>query len=295
MKKIILFVLSTVAGISGYSQGTVTIKNFTYQNIIILADLSSRTKSAKFPQKDTAVIRQLVSYFKNDCVMPGKKIGDNSSISFSPFSLPEGRTIDLESFRDLGDKQRFINSKGKYKNAGLQRKLDDLEGFARMQYKTVSNPGMDLISLLIERIEGGGLIKKDHSVTIGDEITRTHFSNHIYILTDGYLEFKFAGNPSNEYYFGVPQIEKLRKFCVAKGLTPGKALEANSSLGLKGYASTYNRLIDLHVLETAERDKDLIYLTYSHPKGLRDNEILEAVWRKWAKDSGFRSLEWKKY
>jgi hypothetical protein len=37
------------------------------------------------------------------------------------------------------------------------------------------------------------------------------------------------------------------------------------------------------------------FMTYKFPKGLRDNEILEGVWQKWAKESGFKTFEWKKY
>jgi hypothetical protein len=51
----------------------------------------------------------------------------------------------------------------------------------------------------------------------------------------------------------------------------------------------------LHIYETHERDKDDKMLNYKNEQGLRDNEILEAVWRKWALESGFKSLEWKKY
>ena len=35
--------------------------------------------------------------------------------------------------------------------------------------------------------------------------------------------------------------------------------------------------------------------TYNNPTGLRDNEILENVWRKWAKDSEFKDITWDKY
>ena len=49
-------------------------KNLTYQNIVILSDLSSRIDNK--PQKDTAEIHKIVQYFKNECVKPGeKKIG----------------------------------------------------------------------------------------------------------------------------------------------------------------------------------------------------------------------------
>ena len=56
-----------------------------------------------------------------------------------------------------------------------------------------------------------------------------------------------------------------------------------------------NQLVKLHIFETHERDKNDKLQTYKYPIGQRDNEILEAVWRKWATESGFKSLEWKKY
>jgi hypothetical protein len=45
----------------------------------------------------------------------------------------------------------------------------------------------------------------------------------------------------------------------------------------------------LHTYETHERDKDDKMQITKH-SAQRDNEILEAVWRKWALDSGFKSL-----
>jgi hypothetical protein len=59
--------------------------------------------------------------------------------------------------------------------------------------------------------------------------------------------------------------------------------------------SRNNKYLNLHILETHERDFDTRNQAYKHPKGLRDNEILETVWRKWAIESGFKSFEWKKY
>jgi hypothetical protein len=294
MKKMISLLLLTNTVTSCLSQ--VQTKHLTYQNIVIFSDMSSRTRNTRFPQKDTAAIHQLLLYFKNDCVKPGKKIGDKSSLSFSPFSEATGLSIDLEKFKNLSDKQSFINSTGKYKTSGLQSKLVDFETNLKLFYQKVSNPGMDLISLLIEKIENKGLLKKDEVLNVNGETTYTHFDNHVYIFTDGYLEYKLKGKLTNaQYYFGTPQIEKIRKYCIAKSLNISKALEQNKSLGLPIAESKENQYINLHILETEERDKDVQYFTYSHPKGLRDNEILEAVWRKWAKESGFESFEWKKY
>jgi hypothetical protein len=87
----------------------------------------------------------------------------------------------------------------------------------------------------------------------------------------------------------------LRKYCVNNNVNIGNALGKDKSLGLPAYISGENKYLNLHILETHERDKDVKFQTYKHTKGLRDNEILEAVWRKWAKESGFKSFKWEKY
>ena len=73
------------------------------------------------------------------------------------------------------------------------------------------------------------------------------------------------------------------------------ALQSDPSLCLPACYNKFNKYINLHILETHERDKNLISQTYNNLAGQRDNEILEAVWKKWAKDSGFKDLKWGKY
>ena len=59
-------------------------KELTYQNIMILSDMSSRLVNK--PNKDKEEIDKILSYFVIECVKPGEKIGDKSSIYFSSFS-----------------------------------------------------------------------------------------------------------------------------------------------------------------------------------------------------------------
>jgi hypothetical protein len=93
----------------------------------------------------------------------------------------------------------------------------------------------------------------------------------------------------------VDEIKKIRNYCQSKKVTASKALELNSSFSLPPVKEEKNKTINLHAFETHERDRKEKTQTYIYEKGLRDNEILEAVWRKWAKESGFKSFEWKKY
>jgi hypothetical protein len=272
-------------------------KHLTYQNIVIISDMSSRIRNPRFPQKDIAEIRKIVQFFKDECVKPGKKMADKSSISISAFSEKTAMNIDIDAIGSLADKQEFVNSTGKYVNCGLSEKLIEFEDTVKSLYARINNPGMDLISLLIEKIENEPIIKKDTHLTSGVDTTFIHYENHIYIFTDGYLETEDAMKAiNNQYYFGSKEIKNVRKYCTNNKIdSVSIALAREESLRLesKFCKTDKNEFVNLHIMETHERDK---YSTvYKNPKGLRDNEILEAVWRKWATESGFKSFEWKKY
>jgi hypothetical protein len=108
------------------------------------------------------------------------------------------------------------------------------------------------------------------------------------------LEYK-GKKINNQFYFGIHQIDKIRKYCIANRVDILTALKNNNSLCLPPVKNDKNQLVNLHILETHERDKDTKSQMYKNDMGLRDNEILEAVWHKWATESGFKSFEWKKY
>lgn len=290
MKKIISFSWAIILLVSCGSERQN--KYLTYQNIIIFSDMSSRIQNK--PQKDIDEIKKIVKFFKNKCVKPGEKIGDKSSISFLTFSDKKITTIDIDKIKNLGEKQRFINSTGEYQNGGLIQKIDGFEQEVITAYENTSNQGLDLISILIEKIENESIVKKDMYLIDGVDTIFVNYENHINIFTDGYLEY--VNKKSNsQYYFGSVEIDKVRQASKLYNMDISKALEVNSSLKLPIVKGDKNKYINLHILETHERDKDDRLQTYKHPKGQRDNEILEEVWRKWAKESGFKSFEWKKY
>lgn len=268
-------------------------KTLTYQNIVILSDMSSRLNNS--PQKDTAAIRQIVQYFKNECVKPGEKIGDKSSISFSAFSQSQvAASVDIGEIKDLGKRQRFINSTGEYQRNGLTQQLALFVNNVKNIYESIRNPGLDLISMLMEKIENESIIKEDTFLTNGVDTTFINYENHLYIFTDGYLEYRNKG-ANDQFYFGSAEIDQLRQYCTDHRLDIITALAKDQTLGLPACRNSANSSIHLHILETHERDKDSILQTYKHPTGLRDNEILKAVWQKWAAESGFKQFEWRKY
>lgn len=263
-----------------------------YNNLIIVTDLSSRISN--FHNKDFKEINSLIDYFRNDCVKPGLKSNDRSSIYFSALTEQEFIGIDIDSIKDLGPKQMFVNSTGKFKNKGLDFKISILKNKIKNTYETVRNPGLDLISILNEKIHKNSIIKQDITFVTNGKIDSVKFNNHLYVFTDGYLEYL---NPAlnDQFYYSVPQIVKLRQFCISNNVNVETALKNNSILGLPPLKGEKNRLINLHIVETHERDRDFVHNSYLNKDGLRDNQILEAVWRKWALESGFKSFEWKKY
>jgi len=268
-------------------------KHLTYQNIVILSDMSNRLEKRQC--KDIEEIHRLLAFFKDECVRPGEKIGDKSSISFSAFSATTAASIDIDKIKNVNEKQQFINSTGDYRNKGLLQQLGLFEKAVRNVYDNVKNPGLDLISMLMEKIENEkSIIKTDTFFTNSSDTTFIHFQNHIYIFTDGYLEYANQ-NKNRQFYFSTTQIDKVRQYCIQNRVDIKTALNKQESLGLPKFFRDVNKNLYLHILETHERDKDLKYLAYNHVEGQRDNEILEAVWKKWAVESGFKNLEWKKY
>jgi len=292
MKKLFIL-LSTIALLQ--SCKTKSKKNhITYQNIIILSDMSDRKSNKNFPQKDIHEIHKIVQYFKTECVKPGEKIGDKSSICFSGFSEKNEISVDLENIKSIGDKQCFINSTGKYQQNGLKRKLIEFEDTIARKYHNEEDFGLDLLSILLEKIANGNIIKKDKVITDGVDSTFIHYENHIYIFTDGYLEYALK-TKNDQFRFGLSQINNVRADCQNNKIGIEKALEQNTKLSLRPVKKDIHKLVNLHILETHERDFDTQRQTYINPIGLRDNEILEAVWKKWATESAFKSIEWKKY
>lgn len=289
--KNILIACSTVLLLSSCGSESQN-KYLTYQNIVILSDMSSRVDNK--PSKDIDEISKLIKFFKNECVKPGEKIGDKSSISFSSFSDKTIANIDIGTIKNLGEKQQFINSTGKFQNSGLAYQINDFEQKVKNAYSNTRNKGLDLISILIEKIDNEPILKKDTYLINGIDTTYLSYDNHIYIFTDGYLEYLHK-NANNQFYFGNSEIDKVRQFCIANNIDVKTALNTNPSLCLPPTKAKNNQFINLHVLETHERDFDKQTQTYQNPIGLRDNQILEAIWRKWATESGFKNFDWKKY
>lgn len=290
MKKILFYFLTFICFVSCDFEPQN--KYLTYQNIVILSDLSSRIDNK--PPKDIEEIQKIVQYFKNECVKPGEKIGDKSSILFSTFSDKVAAKVDLNDIKKLGDKQSFINSTGEYSNNGLVQKLDEFEAKVKDVYLNTRNPGLDLISTLVDKLENEPIVKQDLFITDGIDTTFIKHENHIYIFTDGYLEYLNKGT-NKQFYFGKNEIENVRTYCKTNKVSIDKALKDNPSLCLPPYKGKKNEFVTLHILETHERDKDDRLQNYKYPTGQRDNEILEAVWKKWAKESGFKDLKWGKY
>lgn len=290
MKKIIAVSWSIILFISCGSEPQN--KHLTYQNIIILSDMSSRVDNKR--PKDIEEINKIVEFFKNECVKPGEKIGDKSCITFSAFSEKVSASIDLSTIKNLGSKQRFINSTGEFKNSGLNQQIINFQKKIQDDYTNIRNPGLDLISLLIEKIENEPIIKENTYLTDGIDTTFVNYDNHIYIFTDGYLEY-LNKNANSQFYFSDKEINKIRLYCKNNNQNIAEILKANKSICLPLSKSNKYKNINIHVLETHERDKNEKQQTYKYPKGIRDNEILEAIWNKWTIESGFKSFEWKKY
>ena len=267
-------------------------KVIEYDNIMIYSDLSSRMY--KNPN-DTMVINQILDFFVTECVRPGIKINDRSAISFSRINYRRSKCpsykIDIGQIKNLEEKQKFVNNNSNKMN--LNQAIEEFKNVVRCNYGERDIGGLDLISLIYEEIISGNYIKKpEYLISDSDTIT-LYYHNHLIIFTDGYLEFSTKSG-SKEFYYGVPQIEALRKFCRTKKVSPEHAIRNNHQFKLRPLYSENNKLVNLYVLETDDRGFNSQKGTYQNTGELSDNNLLRLVWEIWAKESGFKHFEWRR-
>jgi hypothetical protein len=278
-----------------------------YDNIIIFSDLSNRldrTISTNLPASDTIVINRIIDFFVSDCVKPGIKNNDRSSILYSflnpiSYNLPKSK-IDLEeefpNVSDIKSKQAYVNNTCQTKNISCD--IIDLKLSIKRIYnnykKFSNNYGLDILNLINDKIKNSNLIKK--TVVTHTELgtSKRLYDNHLFIFTDGYLEYYSKGAVKSRY-FDYKKIETIRDFCIKKKCYPKEAIDKYSYLPrLPHLFSIINKDIALYIMETNDRHYDKNTGSNLYENGLTDNDILKAVWKKWAKDSGFKKFVWQK-
>lgn len=146
--------------------------NLTYDNIIIFSDMTNRLDNnlaQNLPTNDTVIINKITDFFVSNCVQPGVKTNDRSSISFSflnpiTYKIKKSK-IDLEEefpkSTDIGKKQAYVNSTCKTKN--LKKDIELFKNSIKNVYFNVytayknkqdkfKNCGIDAINLINEKI-----------------------------------------------------------------------------------------------------------------------------------------------
>lgn len=262
-----------------------------YDNIMIYTDLSSRLN--KNPS-DILVINQIVDFFKKECVKPGIKVNDRSAISFSRANhqrsnCPSAK-IDIGQFKNLEEKQQFVNDKAK--NEGLSKSILVFKNRVKCNYQERDNGGLDLLSLIYQEVNSGNHIKKHDYLISPTDTTTIYYHNHLFIFTDGYLEYSTASG-SKDFYYSENQIDALRKFCRSNKVSPEIAIKNNPKFKIRPLVSENNKLVNLYVLETDDRGFNVQKGTYKNTGDLSDNNLLRLVWKVWAEESGFKNFEWK--
>lgn len=262
-----------------------------YDNIMIYTDLSDRMD--KNPS-DTLIINQILDFFISDCVKPGIKVNDRSAISFTRVNYKRSNCpspkIDIGQIKDLEEKQQFVNNKSERNN--LNKAVFDFKRSVRCNYYERDKGGLDLLSLIYTEVNTGNNIKKPELLISETDTTTLYFHNHLFIFTDGYLEYS-TSESSKEFYYGEQQIEALRKFCRTNKVSPEEAIRNNTQFRIRPLISDNNRFVNLYILETDDRGFNIQKGTLRNTGDLSDNNILRLVWKIWAEDSGFNYFDWR--
>ncbi len=174
----------------------------------------------------------------------------------------------------------------------LSQEIDAFRASVNCNYEERDNGGLDILSLLVNEIGSGKSIKKDQYIFDGKDTSMIKFHNHLFIFSDGYLEYsKEYGDP--ELYFGQPEIEELRKHCIKENISARQAVKDNPYFRIKPLKSDNNRFVRLYVLETDDRGLNIETGTLKNTGDLSDNNILKTIWEIWAIESGFQHFTWK--
>ncbi|MCH8491244.1 MAG: hypothetical protein LAT81_15135, partial [Oceanicaulis sp.] len=240
------------------------------------------------------LINQILDFFVIGCVKPGIKVNDRSAILFSRANHQRSNCssfkIDIGQFQNLEEKQQFVNDR--VENGGLNKSISYFKNNFRCNYKEQDNGGLDLLSLIYQEVNSGNHIKQPQHILNERDTTKLIFHNHLFIFTDGYLEYSRATG-SNDFYYGEPQIEELRKFCKKNKVSPEEAIRNNAQFKIRPLVSDYNKLVNLYILETDDRGFNVQKGTLKNTGDLSDNNLLRLVWKVWAEESGFKNFEWK--
>lgn len=266
-------------------------ETLTYDNISIYSDLSNRLNNSP---NDTAVINQLVKFFVTECVKPGIKVNDRSSISFSRVNAYKSKCpvakIDIGDIKSLEEKQLFVNNGSSAKN--LSKSVIDFKTQVNCNYRESDTGGLDILSLIYTEVNSGINVKKPNLIIGENDTTEIKYNNHLFLFTDGYLEYS-KKDGDTDFYFGQPQIEKVRAYCKANKVGPEDAIKNNLGFRLRPLKSDNNKFVNLYVMETYDRGLNQQKGTLKNTGDLSDNNILKTVWQNWALESGYKNFVWK--
>lgn len=185
------------------------------------------------------------------------------------------------------EKQKYVNNTSKGKT--LDKDLENFRAQVDCTYEERDDGGLDILSLLYNEIRDGNHIKFDKALM---DCTNLKFHNHLFIFTDGYLEYN--KNHSNlDFYFGIEEINSVRQIAEQENKQVRDILIRCPTLRLKPLEHENNKHINLFVMETADRGHNAQTGTINYSGDLSDNNILKAVWELWAIESRFRSFTWK--
>lgn len=293
MRPILIFALNAICvlAICGCKMPKEDPVVLEYDNLMIYTDLSNRLEKAP---NDTMVINQIISYFISECVRPGIKVNDRSSISFSRVNAFKSSCstakIDIGEIKSLEEKQLYVNDKSKVNN--LSWDIEKFKYNVACNYREKDEGGLDILSLLYNEINTGNSIKKPTFINGENDTSEIIYFNHLILFTDGYLEYNTRTGNSDFYYDQI-KIENVRQYCKANNLAPEEAFKNAPKFKLRPLKSENNKYVNLYVMETYDRGLNEKKGTLKNTGDLSDNNILKTVWEIWAKESGFRNFVWK--
>lgn len=263
-----------------------------FENVILLCDVTNRITNPSYnkPIHDSIILNQILDYFKINIVKPGSSINPQHIISYYNLN-PLKKTncdfvskIDLNSVPNSMAKAAYVNSKGDGQT--LTKDIDLFKRRIECEYGLSDISGDILNSLNTILIQNENVKTAKPSYDSVNDVSK-EWRNTILLFTDGYLEFN---NMEDSKHSTNGKIDEIRKYCFDNKVSPEKAIELNAKFQFLKIINPAFSNSRLFLLETFDRTIDKT--TGVSSLKFSDEYILKALWKNWAKTSGFVEFEY---
>lgn len=268
----------------------------THFNIHIVPDLSNRVDNKltrSNSSHDTIIINDLVDLYLPKIYPYRRAIYQKDMIRLTRINMRNQikglNELSLKSF-DNNQKERIQYVKdtvGGLTNDLKRFKKNIAKVYEQRKDKSLNWSG-DIFNFMQNSLTELNTERDSVVNKVDDAVYIEKFKNIVFLFTDGYIEygdFAKATAKNSHYHLGTKLVGEIRAKCLADNLSPSEVLQ-KYDIKLEPVKNPLLRYYDFVVLELDDRSLNAAGSALKRPT---DQEIIQALWARWLKESGVKS------